>query len=213
MEGPGLVESVAPRSRVQWVVLAVALLFLAVAAGYAIRAFAEPDPDELSSTDKGFLIDMVDHHEQAVEMAIIAQERASDPIVRGFAGEVILQQRWELGVMETVLGRNGLERSFDPDRPAMGWMAMATVPSSQMPGMATDAELEQLRTAPPAEVNRLFLELMAEHHRAGVHMAEYEAEHGSNPYVRQFAADIARNQTSEIGEYERQLERLDAGAS
>jgi uncharacterized protein (DUF305 family) len=213
MEGPGLIESVAPRGRVQWVVLAIALLFLAVAAGYAIRAFAEPDRDELSSVDTGFLLDMVDHHDQAVEMAIIARERASDPIVQSFAGEVILQQRWELGVMETVLGRNGLERSFDPDRPAMGWMGMAEVPSSQMPGMATAAELQELRTAPPDEVNRLFLELMAEHHRAGVHMAQYEAEHGSNPYVRQFAADIARNQASEIAEYERLLERLEAGAT
>jgi uncharacterized protein (DUF305 family) len=211
MEGPGLVESVAPRSRLQWIVLAVALLFLAVATGYAIRAFAEPDPDELSAVDQGFLLDMIDHHEQAVEMAIIAQERASDPIVQSFAGEVILQQRWELGVMETVLGRSGLERSFDPDRPAMGWMGMATVPSSRMPGMASEEQLEELRTAPPDEVNRLFLELMAEHHRAGVHMAEYEAENGSNPYVRQFAGDIARNQTSEVAEYERALERLGAG--
>jgi uncharacterized protein (DUF305 family) len=213
MEGPGLAESVAPRSRTQWIVLAVALCFLAVAAGYAIRAFAEPDPDALSSVDKGFLIDMVDHHDQAVEMAIIAQQRASDPIVQGFAGEVILQQRWELGVMETVLGRSGLERSFDPDRPAMGWMGMAEVPSSQMPGMATDEQIEELRTASPDEVNRLFLELMTEHHRAGVHMAEYEAEHGSNPYVRQFAADIARNQTSEIAEYERLLAQLDPSSS
>jgi len=213
MEGPGLVESVAPRGRTQWIVLAVAVVFLAVAAGYAIRAFAEPDPDELSAVDRGFLIDMVDHHEQAVEMAIIAQERASNPFVRGFATEVIIQQRWELGVMETGLGRSGYERSFDPDRPAMGWMGMAEVPSSQMPGMATDEELEELRTASPDEANVLFLELMTAHHQAGVHMAEYEAEHGSNPYVRQFASDIAGNQASEIGEYRRLLEQLEDPSS
>jgi len=208
MEGPGLVDAVTPRSTLQWIVGVVAVLFLAGAAGYAIRAFAEPDPDTLSTVDEGFLVDMIDHHDQAVEMAIIAQERASDPSVRSFAGEVIIQQRWEIGIMESVLGRAGAGRGTDPERPAMAWMGMATVPAAQMPGMASAEDIQALRTAPPDEVNTLFLELMAEHHVAGAEMAEYEAEHGSNAYVRQFASDIARNQRSEIAEYRLVLERL-----
>jgi uncharacterized protein (DUF305 family) len=210
MEGPGLVDAVTPRSTLQWIVAVVAVLFLAGAAGYAIRAFAEPDPDTISSADQGFLVDMIDHHDQAVEMSIIAQERASDETVRQFATEVIIQQRWELGIMEAVLGRAGASRGTDPQRPAMGWMGMATVPAAQMPGMASADEIRALRTAPPDEVNALFLELMTEHHVAGAEMAEHEAEHGSNAYVRQFASDIARNQRSEIGEYRLLLERLGA---
>jgi uncharacterized protein (DUF305 family) len=90
----------------------------------------------------------------------------------------------------------------------MAWMGMAAVPSAQMPGMATPEELESLRTAPPEEVDQLFLELMTAHHEAGVEMAEHEAEHGSNAYLRDFAASIARNQGSEIAEYGRLLAQL-----
>lgn len=208
MEGDGLVEAVKPRSTLQWVVLFVVLLGFGAAVGYAIRAFAEPSPNALSSTDKGFLLDMVDHHEQAVTMGIIAADRASDPTVRQFAQEVVIQQRWEMGVMEAVLGRAGLTRGTDPERPSMAWMGMAPVASSRMPGMATDAEIAELRTAPPDRVNTLFLQLMRAHHLAGADMADYEVAHGSNSYVKDLAASIARNQRSEIAEYDQSLQRL-----
>ena len=211
MEGPGLVESVKPKSPLQWVVAVVAVVFLAGAVGYAVRAFAEPSPNELSATDEGFLLDMIDHHDQAVEMSLLVLGEAEDPTVRAFAQEIILQQRWELGLMETVLGRSGVERGTDPDRPAMEWMGMAPMPASGMPGMATAEELDTLRSAPAGEAEQLFLELMIDHHVAGAEMGEYEAANGSNAYVRQFAADIARNQLAEIAEYELVLDRLRAG--
>lgn len=208
MEGPGLVESITPRSRGQWIVAVVALAFLFGAVGYAIRAFAEPSPNELSATDEGFLLDMVDHHDQAVEMSLLVLAAAEDPTVRAFAQEIVLQQRWELGIMESVLGRGGVERGTDPERPAMEWMGMAPVPSSAMPGMASTEELEALDEAPPGEAEVLFLELMIDHHLAGAEMGEYEAANGSNAYVRDFAERIAANQLAEIAEYELVLDRL-----
>ena len=82
MEGPGFAESLKPRGGAQWALAIAALVFLAGAMGYAIRAFAEPSPNEFSETDIGFLVDMIDHHDQAVEMSIIAVDGASDPQVR-----------------------------------------------------------------------------------------------------------------------------------
>lgn len=212
MQGPGLVESLKPRGTAQWIVAVVALVFLAGAVGYAVRAFAEPSPNELSSVDEGFLVDMIDHHDQAVEMSIIAVDRASDPQVRRLAQEVIISQRWELGIMESVLGRVGLTRRTDPEQLAMGWMGMAPMPVAEMPGLATEAQIEELRAASPDEVNDLFLELMIAHHQAGVEMAEFEAANGSNDYVRQFASDIGFNQRDEIDEYRRVQARLEAQA-
>lgn len=194
----------------QWIIAVAALVFVCGAVGYAIRAFAEPSPNALSVTDKGFLVDMIDHHDQAVEMSIVATANASDPQVRSLAQEVIISQRWELGVMESVLGRAGATRGNDPDRLAMGWMGMAPMPASQMPGLATSAQIQEMRDASPDQVNNLFLELMIAHHEAGVTMAEYEAANGKNSYVRQFASDIARNQRDEIDEYRRVQARLAA---
>ena len=51
---------------------------------------------------------------------------------------------------------------------------------------------------------------MGEHHLGGVHMAEYAAEHGSDPQIRELAARMARNQRIEAKEYEAQLQRLAA---
>jgi uncharacterized protein (DUF305 family) len=48
----------------------------------------------------------------------------------------------------------------------------------------------------------LFLTLMIDHHRGGVHMASYAAEHAGDEDVRQLAARIARNQEMEIEELE-----------
>jgi len=79
-----------------------------------------------------------------------------------------------------------------------------------MPGLATSAQIQEMRDASPDQVNNLFLELMIAHHEAGVTMAEYEAANGKNSYVRQFASDIARNQRDEIDEYRRVQARLAA---
>ena len=77
-----------------------------------------------------------------------------------------------------------------------------------MPGMATDAELDSLQSAAGREVDRLFLHLMREHHRGGVHMASFAARHAKDGRVRGLAARIARNQQLEVAEYSDALRRL-----
>ena len=47
----------------------------------------------------------------------------------------------------------------------------------------------------------LFLELMASHHRGGLHMAQEGAELASDDSVAALADRIARNQAGEINEY------------
>ena len=79
-----------------------------------------------------------------------------------------------------------------------------------MPGMQSEEALDQLDEATGIEASRLFLTMMGEHHLGGVHMAEYAAEHGSDPQIRELAARMARNQRIEAKEYEAQLQRLAA---
>lgn len=58
------------------------------------------------------------------------------------------------------------------------------------------------------DADALFLELMAEHHRGGIHMADYAADNASDPGARALAARMARNQAIEVNEYARTAERL-----
>jgi len=186
------------------VVLVVACAFLAGAVGYLIGDRTSGPPD--SAVDTGFLQDMIDHHEQAVSMASVTTAGASDPIVRDMAREVLIEQRYEIGLMDGYLQARDEGRG-DPDRERMTWMGQG-MPLADMPGYATPEQLDELQSASPEDQNLLFLKLMTAHHQGGVDMAEYAARHAEDPRVRHLAEVMARVQRQEIREYQLQAEQL-----
>lgn len=193
---------------VQRAILAVALAFLFGAAGYFVGVRATQEPT--SPVDIGFLQDMSEHHDQAVEMAQLTIPRAVDPVVRSMAEEILIFQRYELGQMSVMLEHQGaVPAEYDPDRITMAWMGMPT-PLRNMPGMASERELADLTAATGTEVDRQFLELMINHHRGGLHMAEYAAANAVDPSVRELAGRMARYQAVEVEEYEGVQRRLSA---
>lgn len=184
-------------------VLGVALTFL----GFAIGVFVNRDTSpSASSVDVGFYQDMITHHEQALEMSQLVIARGSSTEVRNLAIEVLNFQSYEIGWMDESLQEWGYRRGDRSDT-AMAWMGMP-VPFDQMPGMATEAQMDELETAEGSAEDVLWLELMAEHHRGGLHMAEYAAEHAESSSVRTLAQRMARNQAIEINEYAAAAERL-----
>jgi uncharacterized protein (DUF305 family) len=193
----------------QWAVLAVALAFLVGAGGYFIGVRTAAPPT--SAVDEGFLQDMSDHHDQAVRIAQLGAQRATDPVVRDFATEVLLFQRRELGLMQAYQQERGITAAdYDPNRTTMAWMDMPR-PLSTMNGMATPEQLDALEQATGTEFDVLFLELMKTHHVGGAHMAEYAAQHAADAKIRTLADRMARNQTAEASEYQGVIDRLQAG--
>ena len=163
-----------------------------------------------SATDIGFLRDMADHHEQAVRMALLVTAKDDvSSITRSFAVDVIASQRYELGVMDTELREAGKARGA-PGREVMTWMDMG-VPFAEMPGMATQASLNELAAATGATADALFFRLMIEHHRGGIHMATLAREHGGEQ-VRDLAQRIVFAQEKEIREMQRAQSQLDLAA-
>lgn len=207
MPGDGEEMATAPSGGWRWLVLATAVAFLVGAAGYLLGARVAPDPGALDEVDTGFLVDMTEHHDQAVEMALLQLANGQDPIARDFAIEVLLFQRKELGQMAELLVAGGeVPPERDPARTTMAWMDMPT-PAAAMPGMASPEQLAALGDARGVEADERFLRLMREHHRGGLHMASYAAEHAGNPRVRELAGIMARNQQLEIREYTELLRR------
>lgn len=180
-----------------------ALVFLAAAAGWSVGRGRPPDS---GSADVGFLQDMILHHEQAVRIASTAVTEAAEPVVRQFAREVLIFQQYEIGLMEAYLQRWHRPRVADRDT-IMGWMDHET-PAAQMPGLATDGQLEALERAEGRDVDAAFLRLMTVHHEGGVHMAEAAVGRVGDRTVRDLAARMAKNQRTEIVEYQRTAERL-----
>ncbi|UDY37358.1 DUF305 domain-containing protein [Dermatobacter hominis] len=183
----------------------VAVLALLVGIG-GVLVYQRSTTPGADSVDVGFMQDMTTHHQQAVEMANIVAENGSDPDVRAFAREILTFQQYEVGYMEALLEDLG-QWPFPSDRTAMEWMGMSSTPE-QMPGMQPEAEVEELQDARGAEVEALFIPMMIDHHKGGIHMAEYAAEHASDPRVRSLAERIVMQQSGEIADFERAAERL-----
>jgi uncharacterized protein (DUF305 family) len=184
-------------------ILAAALTFL----GFAIGMVATRDrPPGEGSVEVGFYQDMLTHHAQALGIATLVVANGESPTVRSYASEVLTFQGFETGVMTQALddwGYSPTERSDE----AMAWMGMG-VPVEQMSGLLTDEQMDRLRDAQGAGLDARFLDLVAEHHRGGLHMALYAAENAGDSDVRELAARIARNQAKEINEYRMIAERL-----
>lgn len=182
------------------VALAVATLIIGAAAGWMFGDGSSDRADDEASV--GFLQDMRYHHDQAVAMSMIYLDAPdTEPGLRVVARTMLTGQSIEIGRMIQMLRDAGQPEAADLDDDVMAWMDMAT-PADEMPGLATDEQLEMLATASGAEADALFVELMTAHHLGGIHMAEYAAEHAGSEEVRAMAESMVRGQRGDIVEME-----------
>jgi uncharacterized protein (DUF305 family) len=177
------------------VVAAVALLFIGYAVGWYAPRLSTPGTD---SADAGFARDMAEHHAQAVEMGMIAYQKASTPEVRSLGGDIAITQQGQIGVMNTWLKEWGL--STNSTRPPMSWMpnGQAALNGNLMPGMATRQEMAKLQSATGKDVDILFCQYMLRHHLGGLHMIQGVLAQNPTSQVRDLAETMQRNQSSEI---------------
>jgi uncharacterized protein (DUF305 family) len=81
------------------------------------------------------------------------------------------------------------------------------LPTDRMPGLATQAELDQLQAASGKAADRLYAQLMIAHHQGGIHMAQYAAEHAARADVRDLASRMVSGQQGDIVELQAALAR------
>ena len=186
----------------------VLVALLLVTAGFALGTVVPrgDDPTVHNSVDTGFLQDMRIHHEQAITMAIVYRSIAAtgtqlDPGLMTVALEVHMDQGVESGRIVQLLRLFG-EAETNESSQVMGWMGHPMA-MEMMPGLATDAQMLELKNARGADADRLFATLMIAHHEGGIDMARYAAEHGRNSEVRALAAAMIKAQTGEIAELNR----------
>jgi len=168
------------------------------------------------SVEAGFARDMKVHHAQAVEMSMIVRDQTSDPGTRQLAYDIATSQQQQIGQMYGWLASWDLNQTST--RPSMSWMSMNgdhggphATPTSEtdtdksrpsrdgtMPGMATAAELSQLKKLRGRDAERLFLTMMVAHHQGGVEMANAALNLTDNRLVVPLASSMARSQSAEI---------------
>ncbi|WUG43341.1 DUF305 domain-containing protein [Kitasatospora sp. NBC_00458] len=152
------------------------------------------------SPEAGFARDMATHHQQAVDLSFIVRDRTSDEHTRTLAFDIINTQANQRGMMMGWLDQWGLPQ-HSPAKP-MAWMGMKhgyePHDGSLMPGMATNTQLTKLRSLNGRDAEVLFLQLMLEHHKGGVEMAQGYVDVAKNETEKRLAQSMVAGQTSEI---------------
>lgn len=148
--------------------------------------------------DRAFIDMMVPHHESAIAMAEIAQERAEHSELRQLADDIVAAQSAEISQMT-----DWREEWFgSADTPSMEEMPM--LPGMSMPAghsmsggtMDMMAEVDGLRDADPFD--RFFIDAMIRHHEQAVEAARIILDETERQEVRTLAEDIVEAQTREI---------------
>ncbi|MEU1596026.1 DUF305 domain-containing protein [Streptomyces sp. NPDC005708] len=140
---------------------------------------------------------MIPHHEQAVEMAKLADGRAADSEIKDIATKI--------------------EKAQDPEIKTMtGWLqswgkptAMGDMPGMDMgDGMMSDKDMKELKAMKGTEFDKMFAQMMINHHNGAISMAKNEQKDGKNADAVKMAGDIVTSQSAEVKQLQSILDRL-----
>jgi uncharacterized protein (DUF305 family) len=158
-----------------------------------------------TAADVRFMQMMMGHHAQALSMAELAPDRAADAQVLFLAQKIDISQRDEIAFMQQWLEAKG---QVLPD--------LQNPHAMEMPGMVTEAQLAALARARGSAFDRLFLELMIQHHEGAVEMVDALFESpgaAQDSEIFRFVTDVSADQLDEIGAMDILLLRLTSSGS
>ena len=136
-----------------------------------------------SGTDVMFAQMMIPHHQQAVDMSVLAETNTTTPEILALAKQIKEAQAPEITQMKKWLTDSDASMDMGHD---MG-----------MNGMLSDSQMDALKAAKGADFDKLYLEGMIEHHKGAIQMAQMIAN-SDNDEARALAEAITSSQTEEI---------------
>ncbi|MGW1956051.1 DUF305 domain-containing protein [Streptomyces sp. NPDC001920] len=152
--------------------------------------------------DVTFAQGMIPHHQQAVQMAEMAADRASSAQVEDLAARIEKAQAPEIATMSGWLKTWGEDvPSASPGMDHSGGHS----DGSGMAGMMDGKAMDQLMKASGKGFDTMFLTMMIEHHEGAVEMATTEKKKGEYGPARELADTIITTQTAEIREMNKLL--------
>ena len=163
-----------------------------------LEALAARNRQGYSPADVHFMTNMVPHHAQAVLFAGWAESHQASSAIQIFCARMVVAQRDEIVTMRSWL----LERDEPAPPSEYSRMRMPAGADHQaMPGMLTEAQLDELDDARGLDFDRLFLKYMIPHHEGALSMVdELFGSYGGaqNDFIFKLASDMYADQTTEI---------------
>ena len=156
-----------------------------------------------NDADAVFAAAMMPHHQQAVEMAALAADRASSAEVKDLATRIRAAQGPEITAMNGWLKQWGAAMPTESGMDSME--GMHDLPGG---GMMSGQGMEALELATGKEFDVAFLTGMLAHHQGAVEMANTELSAGKDPATKALAQSIVTSQSQEISEIQTLLDQL-----
>ena len=155
-----------------------------------------------NAADVAFLQGMIPHHAQAITMSdmFLAQD---DSTITELAEQIKAAQQPEIDTMTGWLEEWGEEVPDSDGHMGMGGMDMDDM------GMMSPDDMDDMGTMSGAGFDRMWLQMMIEHHEGAVEMAKEQEADGQHAGALALAADIVTTQEAEIVQMEAMLEDLD----
>ncbi|MGX5184661.1 DUF305 domain-containing protein [Streptomyces avermitilis] len=174
--------------------------------GSAAASSSSPSSSgRFNGADVTFAQQMIPHHQQAVEMAELAEGRAFDPDVKDLAAAIEKAQDPEISTMRGWLKSWGKPGSSTASgMPGMPHGAGGT----DMAGMMSDEHMTALKAAQGTAFDKMFAQMMIDHHEGAITMAQDEQKSGRSADAKKLAGTVITNQTAEIAKMNRILGRL-----
>lgn len=166
-----------------------------------------PATANFNATDVGYSQGMIPHHAQAVEMADLALKESTNSDVLALAKKIKAAQNPEIQMMSGWLQAWG-QNVPSTDSMSGGGHDMSGMNGMMMDGMMSDADMKKLESSTGTAFDRLWLDLMIQHHEGAVRMSEDELKDGKNSDAKALAQSIVASQQAEISTMNSLLTKL-----
>lgn len=171
------------------------LIGLLVGGFLSMMFVTKPVDIKINNLDKHFIEQMIPHHEGAVEMAELVQEKSERPELQTLAQAIITSQTGEIAQMKAWYKTwYGVDVSIDTN------VGMGMGRGMMHGGMMDDetADIEALKNS--TNFDKAFLEEMIPHHQMAVVMAKMLLAGTDRPEMKQLAENIIAAQEAEIAQ-------------
>ena len=145
--------------------------------------------------DVDFLQGMIVHHQQAILMSELSAERTNNKTILDLADRIDISQEDEIDFMENWLESRGENKNLSSHEHMQEHKHM------KMTGMASSEELKELRASKSTSFDKLFLQLMINHHDGALEMVKTLKEFPGNSFdssLDEFISELINDQGVEI---------------
>ena len=148
----------------------------------------------VATIDRHFIEQMIPHHEGAIEMAKLAQERATQTEIKTLAASIIKSQTEEIVQM-----KSWYKDWYGTEVPLEANESMGMGRGMMRGGMMGDQnDMESLKNA--NDFDKAFIEEMIPHHQMAVMMANMLTQGTKREEMKTLAQNIIEAQTKEIND-------------